>query len=189
MSNNTLHKLGIDIGSTTVKVAVLDENDNLLFSDYERHFANIRETLSLLVEKAYKQLGDMHPVNDSVYDIKLWERKSSSESPEKVYYDGLRFHYRDTVHIFTKRVTSGTETYRVNRRRVTRDKNPRIWYTLKLSSTGFVMSDSLVERKGASDEQHRKLLYKRYGRLTFREGKIIFLNSRCPAFYVKKEEK
>ena len=46
MSNNTLHKLGIDIGSTTVKVAVLDENDNLLFSDYERHFANIRETLS-----------------------------------------------------------------------------------------------------------------------------------------------
>jgi len=101
----------------------------------------------------------------------------------------LRFHYRDTVHIFTKRVTSGTETYRVNRRRVTRDKNPRIWYTLKLNSTGFVMSDSLVERKGASDEQHRKLLYKRYGRLTFREGKIIFLNSRCPAFYVKKEEK
>ena len=48
MHNNTLHKLGIDIGSTTVKVAVLDENDNLLFSDYERHFANIRETLSLL---------------------------------------------------------------------------------------------------------------------------------------------
>ena len=59
MSNITLHTLGIDIGSTTVKVAVLDENDNLLFSDYERHFANIRETLSLLVEKAYKQLGDM----------------------------------------------------------------------------------------------------------------------------------
>lgn len=88
------------------------------------------------------------PVNDSVYDIKLWERKSSSESPEKVYYDGLRFHYRDTVHIFTKRVTSGTETYRVNRRRVTRDKNPRIWYTLKLSSTGFVMSDSWWSEKG-----------------------------------------
>lgn len=31
MENNTLHKLGIDIGSTTVKVAVLDEHDNLLF--------------------------------------------------------------------------------------------------------------------------------------------------------------
>ena len=53
MENNTLHKLGIDIGSTTVKVAVLDEQDNLLFSDYERHFANIRETLSALLQKAY----------------------------------------------------------------------------------------------------------------------------------------
>ena len=47
MENNTLHKLGIDIGSTTVKVAVLDEHDNLLFSDYERHFANIRERFLL----------------------------------------------------------------------------------------------------------------------------------------------
>ena len=53
MENNTLHKLGIDIGSTTVKVAVLDEHDNLLFSDYERHFANIRETLSSLIQKAF----------------------------------------------------------------------------------------------------------------------------------------
>ena len=34
MENKSLHKLGIDIGSTTVKVAVLDEQDNLLFSDY-----------------------------------------------------------------------------------------------------------------------------------------------------------
>ena len=35
--------LGIDIGSTTVKIAILDEAHRILFSDYERHFANIRE--------------------------------------------------------------------------------------------------------------------------------------------------
>lgn len=29
------HTLGIDIGSTTVKIAILDENDTLVFSDYE----------------------------------------------------------------------------------------------------------------------------------------------------------
>ena len=52
MENNTLHKLGIDIGSTTVKVAILDQEDHLLFSDYERHFANIQETLSSLLQKA-----------------------------------------------------------------------------------------------------------------------------------------
>ena len=58
MKNNIFYKLGIDIGSTTVKIAILDENDKLLFSDYERHFANIRETLKGLVEKAYGVLND-----------------------------------------------------------------------------------------------------------------------------------
>ena len=50
-----LFRLGIDIGSTTVKIAILDENNDLLFSDYERHFANIRETLYLLIQKAVKK--------------------------------------------------------------------------------------------------------------------------------------
>lgn len=57
--NNLLYTLGIDIGSTTVKIAVLDPDKNVLFSDYERHFANIRETLLALVEKAHKQLGEI----------------------------------------------------------------------------------------------------------------------------------
>ena len=43
------HTLGIDIGSTTVKVAVLDEQHNILFSDYQRHYANIQETLKELL--------------------------------------------------------------------------------------------------------------------------------------------
>ena len=51
--------LGIDIGSTTVKIAILDEAHNILFSDYERHYANIRETLSSLLNKAYKELGNL----------------------------------------------------------------------------------------------------------------------------------
>ncbi len=59
MSNPDFYKLGIDIGSTTVKIAILDQEDNLLFSDYERHFANIRETLSDLIQKAYDKMGDL----------------------------------------------------------------------------------------------------------------------------------
>ena len=50
-----LYKLGIDIGSTTVKVALLDPEDNLIFSDYKRHFANIRETLADLIGAAKAQ--------------------------------------------------------------------------------------------------------------------------------------
>ena len=41
-----MYTLGIDIGSTTVKVAVLDKAGKILFSDYKRHFANIKETLN-----------------------------------------------------------------------------------------------------------------------------------------------
>ena len=56
--------LGIDIGSTTVKIAILDGEHHILFSDYERHYANIRETLSGLLEKARKKLGNInfHPM-------------------------------------------------------------------------------------------------------------------------------
>ena len=50
--------LGIDIGSTTVKVAIIDEEHNILFSEYKRHFANIKETLKELVEQAEAKLGD-----------------------------------------------------------------------------------------------------------------------------------
>ena len=58
------YTLGIDIGSTTVKIAILDKEKNLLFSDYERHFANIQETLSSLLKKAHDALGELtvHPM-------------------------------------------------------------------------------------------------------------------------------
>ena len=58
------YTLGIDIGSTTVKTAILDANRQILFSDYQRHFANIRETLSTLLTRAYDRLGNVtvHPM-------------------------------------------------------------------------------------------------------------------------------
>lgn len=53
----TLHRLGIDIGSTTVKIAIINAENEVLFSDYKRHFANIQETLSDLLDKAVQNLG------------------------------------------------------------------------------------------------------------------------------------
>ena len=52
MNSKELYTLGIDIGSTTVKIAILDNENEVLFSDYERHFANIHETLSDLLVRA-----------------------------------------------------------------------------------------------------------------------------------------
>ena len=60
MNQKELYALGIDIGSTTVKIAILDENNEVVFSDYERHFANIQETLSDLLGRAVHKLGPVH---------------------------------------------------------------------------------------------------------------------------------
>ena len=54
-----MKRLGIDIGSTTVKVAVIDEKHDIIFSEYKRHFANIKETLKELVDNASKTLGNI----------------------------------------------------------------------------------------------------------------------------------
>ena len=60
MSQKELYTLGIDIGSTTVKIAILDSNNDVAFSDYERHYANIQETLSDLLGRAIYKLGAIH---------------------------------------------------------------------------------------------------------------------------------
>ena len=56
------YRLGIDIGSTTVKIAILDEKNEVLFSDYQRHFANIQETLARLLVEAREKLGEIDSV-------------------------------------------------------------------------------------------------------------------------------
>jgi len=56
---NMSYTIGIDIGSTTVKVAVLDDEHHILFSDYQRHFADIKGTLARLVEDARNKLGEL----------------------------------------------------------------------------------------------------------------------------------
>ena len=53
-----MKRLGIDIGSTTVKVAVVDEEHKILYSEYKRHFARIKETLRELLENAVNEVGD-----------------------------------------------------------------------------------------------------------------------------------
>ena len=53
------HTLGIDIGSTTVKIAILNPEGEIIFSDYQRHYANIQETLASIIKQALKELGDL----------------------------------------------------------------------------------------------------------------------------------
>ena len=59
MEQSKMNSLGIDIGSTTVKISILDPDQKILFSAYKRHYANIQETLSSLLSDAHAELGDL----------------------------------------------------------------------------------------------------------------------------------
>ena len=51
-------RLGIDIGSTTVKLALLDEDGRLVFSRYDRHMSNVFEKVTEMVEELESKHGD-----------------------------------------------------------------------------------------------------------------------------------
>ena len=52
------YRAGIDVGSTTVKLVVLDKNGEILFGSYRRHCAHTQQTLAELLQEAKEQLGD-----------------------------------------------------------------------------------------------------------------------------------
>lgn len=52
-------KMGVDVGSTTVKTVVLDENDKILFSDYMRHYSDIQSTVLTLFDRVSEALGNI----------------------------------------------------------------------------------------------------------------------------------
>ena len=52
------YRAGIDIGSTTVKLVLLDEEGKLLFGEYRRHCAHTQEALSALLREARERVGD-----------------------------------------------------------------------------------------------------------------------------------
>ena len=54
-------RVGIDVGSTTVKVVVLDDSDNILYGEYERHRADIRSTIIAVVSRALDAIEEKCP--------------------------------------------------------------------------------------------------------------------------------
>ena len=58
-------RIGIDIGSTTVKVVALDETDRILFSKYERHHARAKEILIILLQELQAKVGIGNQAKDN----------------------------------------------------------------------------------------------------------------------------
>lgn len=46
--------VGLDIGSTTVKIVILDKDLNIIYSNYERHFSDTKTTLYNVLTKLVK---------------------------------------------------------------------------------------------------------------------------------------
>ena len=52
-------RLGIDVGSTTVKLIILDDNNKIVYSRYERHMSNVFEKVGELLEDLRDKEGDL----------------------------------------------------------------------------------------------------------------------------------
>ena len=55
---NKVLNIGIDIGSTTVKMVVMDKSKNVLFSAYERHYSDTKKTLIELFNKVLDKFNN-----------------------------------------------------------------------------------------------------------------------------------
>lgn len=55
---NKVYALGVDVGSTTVKTVILDENKQIIYSKYERHFSKVKETVRSQLEIIQKEYPD-----------------------------------------------------------------------------------------------------------------------------------
>ena len=56
-----VYRLGIDAGSTTVKLVLIDENDKIVYKSYTRHLTKVRETV----------LDELNKINDIVVNNEI----------------------------------------------------------------------------------------------------------------------
>ena len=89
--------LGIDVGSTTVKVAVLSEEKEILYTSYERHFARVKEcVLAQLAVVKEKFGGDFRISITGSAGLGLAERSGVSFVQEvQAAFTAIRKYYPD----------------------------------------------------------------------------------------------
>ena len=51
--------MGIDVGSTTIKIYITDQDDNCIYSKYERHYSDIQATIKTLFNDVKEKFGNM----------------------------------------------------------------------------------------------------------------------------------
>ncbi|WP_423252856.1 acyl-CoA dehydratase activase-related protein [Melissococcus plutonius] len=59
-------KVGIDVGSTTVKMVILNEKNTLIFSNYERHYSDIKEATKKVLQQGMTYIGKKVPIKIAI---------------------------------------------------------------------------------------------------------------------------
>jgi predicted CoA-substrate-specific enzyme activase len=54
-----IYNIGLDVGSTTVKIAVLNYKNDLIYGKYERHYSDIKKTIASLLTRTFKRFGEI----------------------------------------------------------------------------------------------------------------------------------
>ncbi len=54
------YRAGIDIGSTTVKLVVINQENELIYSEYRRHLSDIKNTVIELIKGCYQAMGNLN---------------------------------------------------------------------------------------------------------------------------------
>ena len=57
--NNKRYNIGLDAGSTTLKLVATDGNGNIVYTDYQRHYADISGTLQSSLVRMREKMGDV----------------------------------------------------------------------------------------------------------------------------------
>ena len=89
MLHRSMVRLGIDIGSTTVKMAAIGEDGNILYSDYRRHNARAKATMVEMLTAFQRESGDAAAL--SAEEIKVSVRITGSVGMGIAEQHGLPF--------------------------------------------------------------------------------------------------
>ncbi|WP_207696770.1 2-hydroxyglutaryl-CoA dehydratase activator [Enterococcus sp. DIV0212c] len=59
-------RAGIDVGSTTVKLVIIDEENQTKFAKYERHYSDVKAATEKVLNEAMNELGEKTPITMTI---------------------------------------------------------------------------------------------------------------------------
>ena len=81
MEKNILH-VGLDVGSTTVKIIVMNSNLETIYEDYQRHFSDTKNTVCNVLENLIKK----YPENSFTIALnRIWSDVSKQIFRSRIY--------------------------------------------------------------------------------------------------------